>query len=156
MHWSIAVDFIVVFLLIGVLVYAIILNKQLRKLYARRDEVRGFLQHFSDSLKKIQSNVRQLKDTTASMIFELNEKIQEARALRDEVAFFIEKGDKLSQNLEIQFRNIKNETKNFDTRKKAMLQQPTVVLPLKPQHQTKYQTSPKPDHPLMKKLQNVR
>ena len=104
MSGHLIVDLILICLLSGILCYAVILNRKLRDLYAHRKEITTFFRRFAESLKKAETSVSTLKDTTASMVMELNDKISQARALRDEVAFFLERGDKMSEMLDQQLR----------------------------------------------------
>lgn len=93
MNATMIFDFLLVALLSAILIYAVILNRRLRTLYANRKEITSFFQRFSEALLKAQKSVSNLQDTTSAMVMELNEKIREARALRDELAFFMERGD---------------------------------------------------------------
>ncbi len=114
MNFSILLDFIVIALLVGTIIYAMVLNRKLASIYQSRGEMQQFLNSFTNSLAKAEQSMSALKGTGETAFAMVQEHMNQARALRDDLSFLVERGESIAVRLDETIRSGRDLQKDLD------------------------------------------
>ena len=97
---EIILETLVAVLLIVTVIYCYVLNRRLASLRDSQAEMVQLLDDFAVAMEKAQSGVSELRQASASIGEELQQRVSAARALSDELRVMTQSGDDLANRLE--------------------------------------------------------
>lgn len=100
MTLAMIINIIVAILLVITIIYAIILNHNLKKVRDARGELQGITQKFVEASAKANSSIESLKKAANKMEVEIRQQIGRGEEIKSDLAFFIKKGDDIAARLE--------------------------------------------------------
>lgn len=93
-------DVLIVCLLVGTVIHATMLNRNLNRLRDGRAELDGLVQSLSASVTRAEAAIQGMKRSAAECGGDLQKQIEAARSLADELHIMNESGNNLAQRLE--------------------------------------------------------
>jgi len=96
---TVILDLVLVALLGAVLVYAVLLNRQIIRLRESKGELNELIRGLNDAMAKADSGVRGMRKAASEVGEDLRTTVIKASALRDELTMIVETGESLADRL---------------------------------------------------------
>ena len=116
MSIELVADVLVIVFLCVTIGFAVKLNKRLMAFYQDRQELQEFMDQFTLSLSRADSQIKDLRGLGESVFKSAQEQTQKAQALRDDLVFLMQRGEDLAQTLESGIRSARDISKTTELR----------------------------------------
>lgn len=105
---TIALNFVIIFLLVTAIIYGFILNKRINLIRESSKELSHLFRSFDDTILRAQKGIEDLKRVSGAISEGLQKKIDKAALLMDDLEFMREKATKAADDVGRVLDNIKN------------------------------------------------
>jgi len=97
---DIILNVVISLLLVITIIFCLVLSRRISAFNSHKTDLAKFLLEFSNSIKRAETNINQLKELGTNVDENLKSQIKKARFLANDLSFLAEKGENVAQNLE--------------------------------------------------------
>lgn len=122
MSMNLILDIVIIVLLVPTIIYALILNRNLKVLRESKGEFTKLIEAFNQATARAEQSIPKLRNITDDASKKLQEHVDKAHNLRDDLAFMVETANSTADRLENSARTARKDGRKpiFSTKKQTI------------------------------------